>query len=188
MFQSLSISIVGIAPILLHNGQLCDPLNPFTKALKGFTKKRAKTDEDFENIALAEWRGGLYTNEEGRVVIPGSNIESMFIDGAKKSKRGTQAKSGVFVDGSWPLIYEGPKDVEKLILDPKFRDTRGVGVQQSRVMRTRPIFRHWKLDFILNYEPAAFNESDIADILTVAGSNVGLCDYTPKFGRFVLAA
>jgi hypothetical protein len=187
MFEQLNVSIVGIAPLLMHNGRLCDPMNPFTKALKSLTGKRKKTDEDQIAIAMAEWRGGLYTDAENRVVIPGENLESMFVDGAKKSKRGTQAKSGIFCDGSWPLIYDGPKDVDKLAADPKFRDTRGVGVQQSRVMRTRPIFRNWKLDFVMSYDPAQFNQSDISEILTTAGANVGLCDYTPKFGRFMLA-
>jgi hypothetical protein len=111
----------------------------------------------------------------------------MLIEGAKKRKLGEQFKSGILCEGDWPLTYDGPKEVAKLKADRQFRDIRGVRVNNSRVMRCRPIFVRWALKFAVNFLPDVVNEEQIAEAIRTAGRIVGLCDHTPKYGRFVVA-
>ena len=43
--QTIGFRFVGIAPLLMHNGALANPLNPLVKEMKAITGLRKKTDE-----------------------------------------------------------------------------------------------------------------------------------------------
>lgn len=184
MLRELSCRIVGVAPLLMHSGQTADPLNKFAKALKAISGKRKKTDEDYEEMAKIEWNAGLYVNGDGAAIIPSEVMESCLVEGAKKSKLGKQFKSAVFVECDAILEIGTKKRAIDLWGDDNYRDTRGVKVGQARVMRTRPIFKEWAFDLTVTYDDEQVNESEVQRALVDAGSNVGLCDFRPKFGRF----
>ena len=183
--ETVAVRIVGISPIIPHNGQLADPMNKFVRSIKEITAKgKKKTDADMEAMARLEFMGGLYVDEDGHPAIPGECIEGMIRDGAKKSRAGKDAICGIISDGVWPIIYDGPKDLEKLWQDERFRDYRGVKVGQARVMRMRPKFPDWSLDFQVTYQDDVVNRTALEKWLRDAGQLVGLCDFRPKFGRF----
>jgi hypothetical protein len=184
MFEELTVRLNGLAPLIMHNGQLADPLNPFTKQLKAVTGKRKKTDEDHAEIARIEWHASLYVDADGHLCMPGENLEACLIAGAKKSKLGTQFKSAVFVDGQPRVNYGGKKKAAELWGDPQYRDIRGVRVTTSRTMRCRPIFRTWSIEMKVKYNPDLVNKADVLAALNDAGMQAGLGDYRPKFGRF----
>jgi len=182
--KTASFKIVGIAPLLMHNGRLSNPADEFTRKIKEYSSKRRKTDADFQAMADLEWRGSLYLDKNHRVVMPGQNIESMLIEAARKRRLGKDFQAGVFCDGEYPFEYTGPKDITKLSQDANFRDFRAVSVNAGKVMRCRPIFREWSVSFVLTYMPDVVNLSQLREVLSVAGKIIGLCDYTPKHGRF----
>lgn len=117
MFQSRELTIKGTSPLIMHNGRLADPLDPFSKEMKRLSGKRKKTDEDMAVMAVMEWCGGLYHSEgdieiaDGMVkwgngiipIVPAALIEACIAEGAKKSKLGKQAKAGVIVNDDVPL-------------------------------------------------------------------------------------
>src|SRR5579871_793972 len=167
-YESLKFRIRGVVPLVMHNGQLADPLNRHAKEMKKISGKRAKTEADFERLAKLEWYGGLYVHN-GAPCLPGEVIEAAFIEAAKKSKRGQQAKAGVISDGFWPLEYDGPKEPDALWEDESYRLTTGVRVQRNRVMRTRPIFPRWEATVQIDYLPDQLNAGDVADIIRTCG-------------------
>src|SRR5262249_37760608 len=116
--------------------------------------------------------------------LPGEMIEAAFVQAAKKSRRGPQARAGVISDGFWPLEYEGPRSPDDLWADERFRLTVGVVVQRSRVIRTRPIFRDWAATVQIDFLPDQLNPTEIADTMSVLGRIIGIGDWRPKFGRF----
>jgi len=59
-------------------------------------------------------------------------------------------------------------------------------VNKSRVMRTRPIFQDWALEFTVHYMPDVLNKEDITGFMNVAGKYIGLSDWRPKYGRFII--
>ncbi len=184
-YQQIQFHIRGVVPLIIHNGQLADPLNPIVKEIKKVTKKKTKTDEDHEEIARLEWTGSFYLDEKDAPCIPGEVIEGFLIASAKKSKQGPVAKSGVLSEGNWSIIYDGPKDIAKMWkLGNKFRYAAIVKVGQSRVVRTRPIFREWELKFTVDYLPNVVDKEDIIKWVTDGSVIVGLCERRPKFGRF----
>jgi hypothetical protein len=180
-------TIRGDRPLLMHNGQLADPLNPHTKALKAITGKRKKSDEDHLEMARLEFQGGLYIDEKIGPFIPGHALDSMLKEGARKKKLGTVFESCVMTSGDmFPLEYKGPRTREALWADERFRDRRGAGVQTSRVMRTRPRFDKWEVTFLVELFPCELNPTDIQQAITDAGMYVGFLDFRPKFGKFSL--
>lgn len=185
MYQSHTFEVEGVAPLILHNGRLANPLDPFTKSLRELSVKRKKTDADLEELSRREWFGGLYTDEQNRPCIPGENIEAMLVNALKKQRLGSAGKAGVIVDGSFPIRYEGPQfATEDLYRDGRFVDRRMVKIQKIKVLRTRPIFRNWKLEFTVNFLPEILNKAQVVDAVVTAGRLVGLGDFVPKFGRF----
>lgn len=184
-YETLVVQVVGVAPLLMHNTQLANPLNKFVRAIKEITAKgKKKTDADIESLARLEFLGGLYLDSNSHPAIPGEVIEGMIRDGARKSRAGKDAICGIISDGIWPLEYDGPKDVEKLWLDENFRDYRGCRVGQARVMRMRPRFNDWSLTFKVSYQDEVVNRSHLEKWLQDAGQLVGMCDFRPRFGRF----
>lgn len=185
-FAELTCEVRGVSALLMHNGQLADPLNPVVQAMKPLTAKRKKTEDDHLEIARMEFLGGMYLGADGLPCIPGENIESMIAAAARKTKRGKDVAAGLFVDDSPTLLYSGPKDPAKLFDDKRFVDRRGVVVSQARVFRTRPRFKDWGLTFTVTYDVTVFDRAVLIDIIETGGKYIGLGDFRPKFGRFKL--
>jgi hypothetical protein len=187
MYRELKFKIEGVSPLMVHNGQLADPLNPHAKELKKLSSQRKKTDETHEAMSRVEWFGGLYLNEKGVPVIPGECIERMLVDAAKKKRMGKEFTSAIICDGVWEIEFDGPRDLEQLFKTPAFVDRRKVKVQNSSVMRTRPIFHKWALKFGVHFLPSVVNEESVKEVVGIAGQLIGLGDYRPRYGRFNLA-
>jgi hypothetical protein len=192
------VKIRGIAPMLMHNNQMCNPLNKYAKAVKAFTSKRKKTDEDYEAIAKLEWEAGLYYNDTLGVFVPSVNVEAMLRDAAKKLRKGTDVKQSVRVyPNEIPLKYPGVRKLEEIkkiafsgdkVDGEDFFDMRSVGINNSTIMRARPRFNQWELDFEIEADDTVFNKDDILQILSIAGQKIGLSDYRPRYGLFEVVA
>ena len=186
----IKIHMQGVSPLLCHNGQTADPRNTYAKAMKAVSSKRKKTDADFDELARLEWLAGIYRSADD-LVIPDYVIESAMIAGAKKSKRGPQAKCGLFFTEHALLEFDGKPDainddtLAGMFESGQFTHTIGVRVGMAKVMRTRPIFRNWSCIAIAQYDPDVLNLRDIEEIAADAGKLVGIGDWRPKHGRFL---
>lgn len=202
MYKQINLTIKGIVPLIMHNSfHLVNPRSTITKLLKSITSKRSKVDDDHLLIGHLEWIASLYMTEDievsldktnlvyscsGVPCIPGESLEAMLIQAGKKHKLGQQAKTGIICDGNFPLLYTGPKTVVELWENGNFTDVRAVNVQKNKVMRTRPIFKEWALNFNINYLSDTIAEHQVIQSVETAGAVSGLGDYRPKFGRFII--
>jgi hypothetical protein len=182
-YQNLKFKITGVSPLLMHNGQLVDPLNYYSMRLKEVTKKKMKTDADHAEMGRIEFYGGLYLSA-GEPCLPGEMIEAVLIRGAMKEKRGPAAKAGILVDENPALIYSGPRTPDELWADEKFRLRVAAKVGQSKVMRTRPKFDEWSAELNVKFLPSLLNAKEIRSFLVTAGEQIGVGDWRPRFGRF----
>jgi hypothetical protein len=183
-WQEVTYRLTSEAPLLQHNGQTADPTNKWSKAMKQISGKRLKTDADYEELAKIEFLAALYMDKNGPI-IPPNMIDAMVVNGAKKSKEGQVAKSGCFCLNVVKLDYVGPRTSEELWADEAFRFSAIVRVGMARVARTRPIFREWSADVRLHVEPSLVNIARVDEWMRVAGTQIGLGDWRPQFGRFV---
>jgi hypothetical protein len=185
MYNLLSLTIVGTAPLVMHNGQTADPLNKYAKMLKVVSAKRKKTEADYEELARIEFVAGLYMDQTGPV-IPARLLEAAVVEGARKSKTGKQIQAGVIVEKHATLVYDGPRMAKALFEDERFRLAVPVRIGQVKVVRTRPVFANWSAAIELSYLEDIVNPADLTGAVRAAGMLVGLGDWRPRYGRFAL--
>lgn len=187
-FKVLEVRLTGIAPLLMHNGALADPSSDCAKEISKITSlpKKQKTEAKLMELHRLEFMGGLYLNGDELPCIPGENIESMLVMAAKGTEKNLHKSisSGVWCEASFPLIYKGPKTADEMWDSGRFHLTKSATIQRKKVQRTRPIFREWAVDVRINYNPDVVNVDSIKACLVMAGTQVGLCDWRPKYGRF----
>lgn len=184
-YLTLRYRITGVAPLVFHNGRLADALDERVKAMSQISGKRKKTEADHRQLAELEFKGSLYLSQ-GRPCIPDEMLEAAMAKAAGLQRRGTKAKAGLVVRRSPMLEYEGPKDPDGLWQDGTFQLRCGVRVGAARVMRTRPIFRDWQADLEVAFLPHLLNPQDVTSFLEAAGEQVGIGDWRPKYGRFLV--
>nr|BAR23530.1 hypothetical protein [uncultured Mediterranean phage uvMED] len=189
--QKIQFHIKGESPLILHNGHLADPRNPFAKAIKAISGKRKKTDADFDEMARLEFHASLYLSNDD-LVIPDYVLEATFINGAKKSKRGMDAKTALFFTEHASLRFADKpcviddETINKLFTEGNHTHTALVKVGTSKVSRTRAVFAEWECVADALYDPDYLNFSAIQEIASDAGRQVGIGDWRPKHGRFTV--
>lgn len=180
----------GDRPLLCHNGQLVDQLNYWTKQIAKISGKGSKkTEADHKELSRLEFFGGLYLNAEGCPVLPGLNLEAVVVAGAKKSRNGPKAKAGIVINDDPIIEHDGPTSKEKLfaVMDGekrRFVFTVPVKIGLSRIVRTRPMFPEWALEFDVRFEDTIVDEASVLLWWKAAGFEVGLGDWRPRFGLF----
>jgi hypothetical protein len=183
MIKNIAFRLTGETPLLLHNGLLADPLYKYSVLMKEITRKRKKTEADLKALSKLEFLGGLHL-KNGKPCIPGEMIEAALLKAAKLSKRGRDATRAIVVPDSSLIEYEGEHDPAKMAEMPEYFFVAIVRVGQSKVVRTRPIFKEWAIVCTVQYDDNVFNEKDIIDLMQSAGSDIGFGDWRPKYGRF----
>lgn len=180
-----SFHLTGVAPIILHNGRTANPLDPWSKALKGISSKRSKTDDDYAELMRIQWYASLYQNKEGQIILPSMMIEAALLNGAKKHKLGTLAKAALFVDQHSCLEFDGMDlSIDKLWERGENELTISCRVQSSRIMRTRFIAENWSAKINVCFESELLNLRQVVDIVDSAGSQHGVGTWRPRHGRF----
>jgi len=125
----------------------------------------------------------LYKDDKGNIVIPSLNIKAMLRDAGRNYKisgrrttYGAMIKAGVDIE---PHPYVSLKHSGWKV------DIRPVVVQRSRILRARPRFDEWKLEFtIVNKDPQVLLEDTMKKVVEDAGKYYGLGDFRPEFGLF----
>jgi hypothetical protein len=185
----MKVRLDSIAPLILHNGDLADPQYPFSIAKKKLTSSRKKTDSDVEEISKLEFLGSFYgPAPRTDVLIPANMLLGMIIKGAKQLKMGNEAKAGIFINKSFvPLEYKGPRTPQELYEDKKFVLRKVIKQGTSSIVRVRPIFDKWAIEFEVSFIEEVISEKSIKLLLEKAGLVCGLGDWRPQHGRFVVS-
>jgi len=176
--KELRLRFTGATPLLMHSGQLANPLNKFSKAIKKVSGKRNKTDADHEEMARLEWYGGLYLDEAGKIAVPGEIVEAALKDAAKKMKLGKAVDKALWCMKTTPLDI-GVTYGDLAELYPKYSLTVSARIKNNRVQRTRPKFDVWSFEAVLNYDEHILEKESIIQF----SSECSMGDWRPKFER-----
>lgn len=185
---TVTLTITGTRPILMHNARLSDPLDPIVKEMKKINaKKLNKTEEDTETLARLEFAGSLYFDDELGPYIPAENFHRCLVDAARMTKHGKKVQEGLSVESIInPLIYNGPRTLDELWADKNYVHRKSVKITTSRIIRTRPIFTNWEADFDIRFDNTVLNLEDVFAFAEKAGSYKGIGDWRPNYGRFTV--
>jgi len=182
------ITMTGTAPLIMHNAQTADPLNPYARAIKEITAKRTnKTDADELEISRLKFIAGLYYDDRDGPYLPAANIFRCLIEAGSMTRDGKKVERGVvFLADRARLEYDGPRDLESLWGDgaTKYVDRRLAAVNRVRIPVTRPIFPEWACAFEVLVDDEVLNESAFVSLAQKAGRAVGVGDYRRFYGRF----
>lgn len=183
---TVNCSVEGTAPLIQHRY----PLPDFADVSKG--GRPATGEKDYSQ----EWRQYLYVNSDKQVYQPASHFEGCLIkasagykiQGGRGKTYSQLFKGSVFV--SPDEILHGIENPESLDFDGDKRlylDLRPVVVQRARVARIRPCFKPgWKLDFEITVLDDQIPTNVVNEVLILAGRTVGVGDFRPRFGRFMV--
>lgn len=190
--QKLTLTLTGIAPLLLHSDRGANPIDPATVAHKALTSKRKKTDDDHLAIARSEYLMAFYAGPG--LVLPTTNVKSAIVEGAKLNKLGASFnRSLLILADTTPLRHPGPTDPVALWnAGNQYVDCRSVKVGTARLMRYRPRLSDWSLEVVIDFFENMIEAGQIVAAAENAGTFIGLGDYRPArggpFGRFTVEA
>lgn len=189
LFHAIEVKLTGASPLLMHADKLADPLNEATKRHKEVSSKRKKTDEDLLYLAQSEWWHGMYYDDDLGPIIPANVIKGSLVNAAKMNRNGPVFKRAVNVlTPKSALEYKGTRDRDEMWKSDEFKDVRSVSVNNSRIMRYRPVFKEWSLRTEIAFNKEQTDRDTVIHTLVNAGKLVGIGDYRPQcggtFGRF----
>lgn len=190
--MELHLTLTGTrVPMLQHNGRLANPLDPHTRALKALTGKRTKTDEDLVAVMRAEARGGCWETEDGLLGVPNAAVWRAIYDAAKAFKRGEDIKRALsFEDVTMPLFVDGATHTcDEWVASPGNIDYRPAKLMGKKVMRARAkVPAGWVSKHTLELLTDVMDARDLVPIVERAGRLVGIGDWRPIYGKFVVTA
>lgn len=187
--ETITLRITGKQPLLMHSNRSVNTRDPLVREKNEIARRpaKSKTDEDIDRMNYLEWQLGLYFTPGVGPFVPAHALHACLRDAAKKSKQGALVTEAVWIDEQeLPLLYEGPRDMDGLFANGNFFDERPVGVNGKTVNRVRPIFHRWALKATVTYDAEFINREDVLRIAETAGRRIGLGDYRPTFGRFLV--
>lgn len=183
----VTTKIEGTGATLMHADTLCDPLHPLSREMASYSKKRIKTEDDYKKIAWLDWRGGLYYDPDVGPHWPSQNLQRMLRDAAALRRKGKDVVRAVLFDKDiFKLDYPGPRTPEEMFesRDPVFKLSKPVVISRARVLRTRPMFHNWSLQFSFLIDESVVEPGDAEQYLHDAGKFISLSDWRPRYGRF----
>lgn len=187
--MEITIKAVGTKPLLLHNVDLANPLNPWARKmadLRGTPSKR-RTEKWHEEMAYCNFMGAFYdVPEVNGVAIPSENLRRSIVGAAKAQRLGMTVERALMVTiAAAPLIYDGPRTSQELWEAGRFHLTRMIRGTGGASPTTYPMFREWAVRVPLELDESLLNLRDLKEIAERAGRIEGLgASRKQGYGRY----
>lgn len=167
---TLEVVIKGTRPLLMHS-------------TAGMLKPKNSKVKSSEHDPVEEAKDCLYLNAEKKVCVPSMAILSAMRKAAtqlKKAGAGKKTLRGFVFSG----LRVEPDMIE--LQDQTYEiDIRPVVVMRARIMRARPLFKDWLLNFQVQIiDEQTWDAGMVRQVLEEAGKYQGLLDFRPLFGTF----
>lgn len=164
----VEVKIEGISPLLQHR---------FETEKADNKSKRKVGSVDYSQEA----EKAIYRDDKGKIYQPASHIEGALMKAAVNFQ----------ITGKGKKTY---KDLTKMVIVEPFAiphlqqvfkiDKRPVVINRARVVRYRPRFDKWSLEFTMTVIEDQLPLEVLEEIMEYAGRFIGIGDYRPRFGRF----
>jgi hypothetical protein len=176
----VKVTIKGTADLLFHAWN-CEAVDAKSRAKKGSETKKTDNIESY-----------VYRDEQGHICLPGEYLRGALINAAKfrqdpRSPRKSAMdlyKAGII--SLSPLAKVGPNPTKNW----DFLHQCRVQINRNSITRTRPAFKAgWEaeLTFLCNL-PEYIPESDLHEVISQAGRLIGVGDFRPTYGRFLVTS
>jgi hypothetical protein len=176
---AVEVTVQGVADFLYHRWNN-EAVAEKAKAAKG--SKAKKTD----NIQSYVWRVDE-TNPESELAIPGEYVRQAIIHAAKfRQDPRSPRKSAMDLFKAGVVSLTQAASVGKVNWD--YEHACRVTVQRNSVTRVRPALKSgWRATFVFQVNlPEYISVELLQDVLTQAGRIIGVGDFRPSYGRFMV--
>ena len=171
----VALAIEGSAPLLFHRWDN-EAIEEKAKARKN---SKAKKEDNIESY--------VYRNETGEICVPGEYLRQAIIHAAKFRQDPRSPRKSAM-----DLFKAGVASLTELAslgsAEWDYLDKRRVTVQRSGITRVRPAMtKGWKAEFEFQVLlPEYIDTALFHDVLTQAGRLIGVGDFRPTYGRFMV--
>ncbi len=169
------LTIQGTTSILFHRWN-CEAVEEKGKAAKG---SAAKKTDDLESY--------VYRCENGNLGLPGEYLRMSAIWAAKFRQDPRSPRKSAMDLYKAALVCE-TEYADLGVKDWDFIDQRRVVIQRSAITRMRPaLLTGWEATFrFLCLLPQYIGPQDLHQTVGQAGQLIGLADFRPTYGRFLI--
>ena len=167
----LDITVKGIRPLLQ---------NAFSSEADGkkLLKRGKLYDDEFETNSR------LIKNDDGIICQPALHFEASMIKSAAEHKFiGRKTYKDLFKASVFVMPELIPHKIQEYAIDKQ-----PVVISKARIMRCRPRFDKWELDFTIIVHDDRIDPLKVEQILENAGKYHGVGDFRPRFGLFEIAS
>lgn len=171
----VEFTIEGTADLLFHRWNN-EAVEEKASAAKG---SKAKKTDDIESY--------VYRDTNRHICLPGEYVRQSAIMAAKFRQDPRSPRKSAMDLFKAALINLTP--LADLGVDTwDYLDKRRVVIQRSAITRTRPaMLTGWRAEFIFMVNlPEYINPAMLHEVLNAAGRLVGVGDFRPTYGRFVV--
>ena len=172
----------------MHNPQMVNPFNEFTKAIKPLTSKQKKTEEDVMQLYKLQFMASLYF-KNGQYIIPAQMFWKSICTAAKEQKLGKKFEQSMIVPDDCLLDFDDKDCPPDMLFDDeelrnKYVDIRDGVIMRARVPVCRSIFPQWKTVVTIWYDESQIDVADIVRMIEIAGLRYGIGTYRTFYGKF----
>ena len=177
-FRTITVRITGTAPYMQARFSAKAMLAMMDKMAAGSTAKSKKQREarDFDE----DFRQSMHVSTEGWVGIPAAALRNASIDVCRMvGYKMTHARMSIFIEADGLDIVDGTPLVRLLAGEPEV--TKLAVRNQTGVLdiRVRPLWREWSADVRVRFDEDQFTVSDVVNLLSRAGQQVGIGEGRP---------
>lgn len=188
--QSIKLHLEGTTALMLNNPRTVNPFDEYSKLLAPLTSKRKKEEADLLEISRIKFLASLYTDSEGRYILPAQNIEMSFVEAARENKLGKVFERSFRICEDALLHFEDEdKTPQQLYELGRYVDVRAVGIKNVKITTTRAIIpTPWHVDVVAYYDETQLNEDKILQAAEIAGLRYGVGTFRRVFGKYKVTA
>jgi len=144
-----------------------------------------KTTRKKEYDPKVDAEKALYKDKDGNIVVPSFCLLSCLRESAKNFQVPGKGKK-TFKNFIYAGIQIEPVEIPLITEDSYEIDLKPVVVNRSRIIRARPRFDEWTLEFMIEITDPIISPENLKQILKDAGKYNGLLDFRPLYGLFTL--
>jgi len=172
---SVEVVLQGTCPMLFHRWNN-ESVEAKSKAKKGSLEKKTDDIESF-----------VWKNDKGFLCVPGEYVRQAVIHAAKYEQDPRSPRKSL-MDLMKAALISLTELASLGVKEPDYLDKRRVVIQRSAVTRTRPAMKEgWEATFRLMVNlPEYVPPTRLNGVLQSAGRLIGLADFRPSFGRFIV--
>jgi hypothetical protein len=193
-FKQLKFHLIGTAPLVQarFSGKVLQAMMEKMKAGSVAKKGTPRKARDFND----DFKQAQHISTDGWIGIPAPALRNACIDVCRMvGFKMTHAKMSIFVEADGFDAVDGSPLI-RLIADAPEQLTMAVRNQTGVAdIRVRPMWRKWALDVVVKYDSDQFNATDVANLISRAGQQIGIGEGRPYskssnglgYGTFTIA-